>query len=71
MATSAANKKVTDLTTEELREIIRETIHEFVDPDYGLELRAEVEKTLRQSVRDKQAGKGMPLSEAKRKLGLS
>ncbi|MEI9478928.1 MAG: hypothetical protein WCO26_20490 [Deltaproteobacteria bacterium] len=71
MATSAANKKVTDLTTEELREIIRETIHEFVDPDYGLELRPEVEKSLRQSVRDKHAGKGMPLSEAKRKLGLS
>ena len=71
MATLAANKKVTDMTAEELRELIRETLHEFVDPDYGLELRPEVEKSLRQSVRDKQAGKGIPLSEAKRKLGLS
>ena len=71
MATSTANKKVTDMTAAELRELIRETIQEFVDPDYGLELRPEVEKSLRQSIRDNHAGKGIPLSEAKRKLGLS
>jgi hypothetical protein len=71
VATSTANKKVTEMTAEELRELIRETIHEFVDPDYGLELRPEVEKSLVQSVRDNHPGIGIPLSEAKRRLGLS
>ena len=39
MSTAVNKKKVSDLTVGELKSLIRDTIHEVIDPDYGLELR--------------------------------
>ena len=65
--------KIADLTTEELKSIIREVMEEkfkefLVDPDYGLELREEIEKRLSDSLTSK---KRISLEEVKKRLGLS
>ena len=65
--------KVADLTTEEFKSIIREVMEEkfkefLVDPDYGLELREEIEKKLSDSLTSKER---IPLEEVKKRLGLS
>jgi len=70
MDTVLKDKKVSDMTIGELQDIIRKTLNEFVDPDYGLELRPEVEKDLEESMRQKERGEGIPLEEVKRQLGL-
>ncbi|HDG97887.1 MAG TPA: hypothetical protein ENG73_06930 [Desulfobacterales bacterium] len=43
--------KVGDLSVEELKALIKEVLLEVMDPDYGLELRPEVEKALLQHPR--------------------
>ncbi len=58
------------MTIGELQDIIRKTLNEFIDPDYGLELRPEVEKDLEEAMRQKERGEGMPLEEVKKQLGL-
>ena len=65
--------KIADLTTEEFKSIIREVMEEkfkefLVDPDYGLELREEIEKRLSDSLNSK---KRISLEEVKKRLGLS
>lgn len=70
MSTATENKRIGDMTVRELRELIRETIYELVDPDYGLKLRPEVEEELRESLRQKERREGIPLEEAKNQLGL-
>jgi hypothetical protein len=64
-------KKVGEMTTIELKNLIRETLFEVIDPDYGLELRPEVEKELRESRKQKRSGKGVLLKDAKKHLGLA
>ena len=39
------------MTVKELEELIRGVVREVVDPDYGLELRPEVEAELRESLK--------------------
>lgn len=63
MDTVLKDKKVGDMTIGELQDIIRKTLNEFLDPDYGLELRPEVEKDLQESMRQKERGEGIPLEE--------
>jgi hypothetical protein len=70
MLDSAESKKVSEMTACELRSLIKETIYEVIDPDYGLELRPEVEESLRDSLDAKAKGKGMTLEEAKKRLRL-
>lgn len=70
MTTVAEEKKVSDMTIKELKDIIRDTIAEILDPDYGLELRPEIEESLRESIKEKERGEGMPLEEMKGKLGI-
>ncbi len=41
------------MTARELKSLIRDTIHELIDPDYGLELRPEIEEELRKSIKSK------------------
>ena len=53
------NKKITDMTVRELKKLIKDTVLEVIDPDYGLELRPEVEKELLESKKKKE--KGIPL----------
>ena len=65
--------KIADLTTEEFKSIIREVMEEkfkefLVDPDYGMELRGEIEKRLSDSLTSK---KRISLEEVKKRLGLS
>lgn len=68
MSTATENKRIGEMTVRELRELIRETIYELIDPDYGLKLRPEVEEELRESLRQKERGEGIPLEEAKKQL---
>jgi hypothetical protein len=70
MDTVLKDKKVGDMTIGELQDIIRKTLNEFLDPDYGLELRPEVEKDLLESMRQKERGEGISLEEVKKQLGL-
>ena len=53
------DKKVGDMTIRELKKLIKDTVLEVIDPDYGLELRPEVEKELLESMKRKE--KGIPL----------
>ena len=53
------NKKISDVTVRELKKLIKDTVLEVIDPDYGLELRPEVEKELLESMKRKE--KGIPL----------
>ena len=64
--------KVTDMTTDELKKLIREAINEqfkeiLFDPDNGLELKEEVEQRLRASLASKER---IPLEKVKERLGL-
>jgi ABC-type glutathione transport system ATPase component len=70
MGTIVKDKKVSDMTAGELQDLIRKTIYETLDPDYGLELRPEVEEELRESIRQKERGEGIPLEDVKKQLGL-
>jgi hypothetical protein len=41
------------MTVRELKSLIRDSIYEIVDPDYGLELRHEAEASLKKSLKSK------------------
>ena len=71
MQTAVKTKKVGDMTTIELKNLIKDTLFEVIDPDYGLELRAEVEKELLESRKQKKSGQGVSLKEAIKHLGLA
>lgn len=60
-------KKVSDLTVGELKTLIRDIVKEAIDPDYGLELRPEVEKELMESLQSKER---IPVEDVAEKLGL-
>jgi len=62
------DKKVGDMTVGELKELIKEVVQEVIDPDYGFELRPEVEAELRESLKRKE--KGIPLEAVVKELGL-
>ena len=55
------------MTAGELKTLIRNTVHEVIDPDYGLELKQEVEEELRKSVKSK---KRTPVEKVAEDLGL-
>jgi hypothetical protein len=71
MQTAVKTKKVGDMTTAELKNLIKDTLFEVIDPDHGLELHAEVEKELLKSRKQRKSGQGLPLKEAKKRLGLA
>ena len=65
--------KVSDLTTEELKNLIMEALDEkfselLFDPDDRLELREDIEERLKTSLASKER---IPLEEVKKKVGLS
>lgn len=62
------NKKISDMTVKELKKLIKDTVLEVIDPDYGLELRPEVEKELLESKKKKE--RGIPLETVVKELGL-
>jgi hypothetical protein len=69
--------QVKDMTTEELKLLIQETVTEtiqtlLVDPDAGMQIKPEVEQQLLRSLERTQAGeRGIPAEEVARKLGLN
>ena len=68
--------KVSDLTIDEFRNIIRETVRQtlaemMVDPDDGLSLQAGVEDALKRSIKTvKEGGVTYSAEDAAKKLGL-
>ena len=54
MATVTKEKKIGDMTVKEFKSLLRDSIHEVVDPDYGLELKPEVATSLIKSLKSKQ-----------------
>ena len=68
--------KVKELTVEQLKSLIEETIEEKLeeligDPDTGLELREEIKERLRSSLAARQHGeKSIPIDEVARQAGL-
>ena len=60
-------KKVGDMTVGELKTLIRNVVREAIDPDYGLELRPDMEKELIESSQSKER---IPVEEVAEKLGL-
>lgn len=60
-------KKITAMTVGELKTLIRDTVLEILDPDYGLELRPEVEEELRKSLKSKER---IPVEKVAEELGL-
>ncbi len=70
MPTTIEDKKISELTVSDLKTLIRDVFVELIDPDNGLELRPEVEQELRESMKQKDKGQGLPLEEVKKRLGL-
>ncbi len=68
MATLTGDRKVSDLTVNDLRRLIKDTIYEFVDSDFGLELKPEVEEALRESLKSKER---IPVDKVAEELGLN
>lgn len=67
--------KVSELTAEELKALIKEAVAEALeemlgDPDCGLELREEVKERLCRSLADTEGKECQCLSEVAKKLGL-
>ena len=68
--------KVTDLSIEELKVLIGEVVEEKLqeilgDPDWSLELKADVKERLKKSLADLNGGKrGIPFEEAAQRLGF-
>lgn len=61
------DKKVGDMTVKELKKLIKDTVLEVIDPDYGLELRPEAEKELQESMKSKER---IPVEDVAKELGL-
>jgi hypothetical protein len=68
--------KVKDLTVEELKELIEESVERkllelLYDPDEGLELREEVKGRLRRGLaRERKGLRGTTIEEVTKRLGL-
>jgi hypothetical protein len=69
--------QVKDLTTEELKALIRETVMETLedlldDPDEGKEIRPEIKQQLLESRQRRTAGEqGIPAEEVAKRFGLT
>lgn len=69
--------QVKDLTTDELKALIRETIEEIMeeyleDPDEGKELRPEIKQQLLESRKRRANGaRGIPAEEVAQRFGLT
>jgi hypothetical protein len=70
MHTAVKEKKIVDMTVNELQSIIRDTMHEFIDPDYGLSLRPDIENELKESRKQRKEGQGISLKAAKKQLEI-
>lgn len=53
MHTAVKPRKIGNMTVDELRSVIRDTVHEFIDPDHGLALRPTIEEELKASRKER------------------
>ena len=60
-------RKVGDISVNELKDIIKETFFEIIDPDHDSEISPEVKKDLSESLRSKER---IPINKVAEKLGL-
>ncbi len=67
MKMSTEEKKLSDMTGKELKEIIKDTVLELIDPDYELELKPGVEEELNESMR---STKRIKAEEVAKELGI-
>ncbi len=67
MSVVTQDKKVSDMTISELKSLIRDTIIELIDPDYGLELISETEEALKMSL---ESNERIPVEKVAEELGL-
>ncbi len=68
MSPMVKNTKVSDMTVKEFKEVIKETLYEVIDPDYGLEIRPDFVKKIKASLRSK---KRISVEAVAKKLGLN
>ncbi|MBF0556905.1 MAG: hypothetical protein HQK96_20515 [Nitrospirae bacterium] len=59
------------MTAKELKALIVQTIHEAIDPDYGLALRPEVEHELLESITNARQGKLISVEDVAQELGFT
>ena len=62
------DRKISEMTVGELKSVIRDTVLELLDPDYGLELSEDFILKLESSI---SSAERIPLDTVKKKLGLS
>ena len=62
------DRKISEMTVGELKSVIRETVMEMLDPDYGLELREDFISKLESSISSPER---IPFHTVKKKLGSS
>jgi CBS domain containing-hemolysin-like protein len=60
-------RKVSDISVNELKDIIKETFYEIIDPDHDLDISPEVKKELTESLRSRER---IPIDEVAKRLGL-
>ena len=60
-------RKVGDISVNELKDIIKETFYEIIDPDHDSEISPEVKKELSDSLRSKER---IPMDKVAKRLGL-
>ncbi|MEZ0396875.1 MAG: hypothetical protein ABWK53_10675 [Anaerolineales bacterium] len=71
-----AQTKIADLTVDDLRKLIRETVIQtfsemFGDPDEGLELRDDFKLELERALATDEAGRTIPAQDVAARLGLT
>ncbi|MEM3422040.1 MAG: hypothetical protein QW315_07300 [Candidatus Hadarchaeum sp.] len=71
-----AHKTIADLTVDEFRKLIRETVIQTFseilgDPDEGLELRDEFKLELQRALATDETGKTIPAQDVAARLGLT
>ena len=71
-STDVASMKVSDLTVQQLQELIRDSVEDalgdLLDPDRGLELTDEWRERLQRAA--ERNDRGIPIEEAAKRLGL-
>ena len=62
--------RVIEIPEEKLRKIIRETLEEFFDPDYGMSFREEFVNLIKKSKEEEERGETISLEKIKKELNI-
>ncbi|MCX8027025.1 MAG: hypothetical protein N3A62_04105 [Thermodesulfovibrionales bacterium] len=64
------NKKVSDLTVKEFKELLSASIKDLIDDDYGYEMREQVIREIQQASNEIKKGNSITLEEVAEKYGI-